>query len=143
MPRVRVSHVVRANLASGSTDLRCSADTCLQSVYAAAGLPPRGGRPVVYHFADTLRRGWRISFCVPPPERALSIQSSWLRMVACIGNVCPHVSELLRVQPTRLETRTKESIHVCEYAMSNMVCAMNVTVGTRAPTADDDFRRDV
>jgi hypothetical protein len=44
---------------------------------------------------------------------------------------------------TRLETRTKESMHMCEYMLKNTVCAMSVAVGTRAPTANGDLRRGV
>ena len=71
--QVSVNHGAGVCSASGSTDLRSSADTYLQSVYAAAGLPLRGGRPVVYHFADILRWERRISSCVPPPEGVKSI----------------------------------------------------------------------
>ena len=35
-----------------------------------------------------------------------------------------------RCHTTRLETRTKESIHMCEYVSSKLVCVMKVTVGT-------------
>ena len=35
-----------------------------------------------------------------------------------------------RCLTTRLETRTKESIHMCEYVSSKLVCVMKVTVGT-------------
>jgi hypothetical protein len=31
---------------------------------------------------------------------------------------------------TRLETRTKESIHMCEYVRFKLVCVMKVTVAT-------------
>ena len=34
-----------------------------------------------------------------------------------------------RRHTTRLETRTKESIHMCEYVSSKLVCVMKVTVG--------------
>ena len=58
--------------------------------------------------------------------------------------MCMHVGELegasrirnasmcwlARRHTTRLETRTKESIHMCEYANVNVVCVMKVTVGT-------------
>ena len=37
---------------------------------------------------------------------------------------------LARRHTTRLETRTKESIHMCEYASAKLVCGMKVTVGT-------------
>ena len=37
---------------------------------------------------------------------------------------------LARRHTTRLETRTKESIHMCEYVSSKLVCVMKVTVGT-------------
>ena len=40
------------------------------------------------------------------------------------------VSDLFRVHTTRLETRTEESIQVCEYVISSIGCAMNVAVGT-------------
>ena len=51
-------------------------------------------------------------------------------MAAGEGNVRFRVSDLLRVHTTRLETRTEESIQVCEYVISSIVCAMNVEVGT-------------
>ena len=35
-----------------------------------------------------------------------------------------------RCHTTRLETRTKESIHMCEYVGFKLVCVMKVTVGT-------------
>ena len=53
-----------------------------------------------------------------------------LWMVACRRNVHFRVSDLLRVHTTRLETRTEESIQVCEYVISSIVCAINVAVGT-------------
>ena len=37
---------------------------------------------------------------------------------------------LARRHTTRLETRTKESIHMCEYASAKLVCGMKVSVGT-------------
>ena len=37
---------------------------------------------------------------------------------------------LARRHTTRLETRTKESIHMCEYAGAKPVCGMKVSVGT-------------
>ena len=43
-----------------------------------------------------------------------------------IASVC----WLARSHTTRLETRTKESIHMCEYVSSKLVCVMKVTVGT-------------
>ena len=57
--------------------------------------------------------------------------------------VRPLVPALSSVQPARLETRTKESTHVCEYAMVDIVCARKVTVGTRTPTANGDLLRGV
>ena len=53
-----------------------------------------------------------------------------LLKVAGGRNVRFRVSDLLRVHTTRLETRTEESIQVCEYVISSIVCAMNVAVGT-------------
>ena len=44
-------------------------------------------------------------------------------------NVRFRVSDSWGAQPTRLETRTKESMHVCECALLNIVCIMNVTAG--------------
>ena len=37
---------------------------------------------------------------------------------------------LARRHTTRLETRTKESIHMCEYASAKLVCGMKVSGGT-------------
>ena len=37
---------------------------------------------------------------------------------------------LARRHTTRLETRTKESIHMCEYASTTLVCGMKVAGGT-------------
>ena len=44
---------------------------------------------------------------------------------------------------TRLETRTKESIHVCEYAGEEPVCTMRVAGGTCAPSTGHDLWREV
>ena len=44
---------------------------------------------------------------------------------------------------TRLETRTKESIHVCEYVGVKPICEVKVTVVTRAATTGHDLRREV
>ena len=37
---------------------------------------------------------------------------------------------LARSHTTRLETRTKESIHMCEYASAKLVGVVKATVGT-------------
>ena len=42
-----------------------------------------------------------------------------------IASVC----RLARSHTTRLETRTKESIHMCEYASAKLVCGMKVSGG--------------
>ena len=54
---------------------------------------------------------------VPAPEGALRIRISTMYWLA-------------RRHTTRLETRTKESIHMCEYAGAKPVCGMKVSDGT-------------
>ena len=43
-----------------------------------------------------------------------------------IASVC----RLARSHTTRLETRTKESIHMCEYASAKLVGVVKATAGT-------------
>ena len=50
---------------------------------------------------------------------------------------------LARRHTTRLETRTKESIHMCEYASAKLVCEVKATAGTCAPATGHDLRREV
>ena len=50
---------------------------------------------------------------------------------------------LARRHTTRLETRTKESIHMCEYAGAKPVCGMKVSGGIKAPSTGHDLRREV
>ena len=50
---------------------------------------------------------------------------------------------LARRHTTRLETRTKESIHMCEYASAKLVCGMKVSGGIKAPSTGHDLRREV
>ena len=50
---------------------------------------------------------------------------------------------LARRHTTRLETRTKESIHMCEYASTTLVCGMKVSGGIKAPSTGHDLRREV
>jgi hypothetical protein len=56
-----------------------------------------------------------------------------------IASVC----RLARSHTTRLETRTKESIHMCEYASAKLVCGMKVSGGIKAPSTGHDLRREV
>ena len=56
-----------------------------------------------------------------------------------IASVC----RLARSHTTRLETRTKESIHMCEYAGAKPVCGMKVSGGIKAPSTGHDLRREV
>ena len=50
---------------------------------------------------------------------------------------------LARRHTTRLETRTKESIHMCEYVSAKLVCGMKVSGGIKAPSTGHDLRREV
>ena len=56
----------------------------------------------------------------------------WYQQVAKCAALYRHASLCwpARCHTTRLETRTKESIHMCEYVSVKLVCEMKVTVGT-------------
>ena len=64
---------------------------------------------------------------------------SWLR---CKARVIRGIGTK-RFQMTRLETRTKESTHVCEYVPWNGMCVVKVTVIIFVVTTDFNFRREV
>ena len=68
-----------------------------------------------------------------------SWRTFWKHRMSCWqGTLCQGVESSrfsslccpARCHTTRLETRTKESIHMCEYVSSKLVCVMKVTVGT-------------
>ena len=48
-----------------------------------------------------------------------------------------------RCHATRLETRTKESIHVCEYAGGKPVCEVKAMIETRTSMTGHDLWREV
>ena len=74
--------------------------------------------------------------------------SEWLRMrwslswLRCKARVIRGIGTK-RFQMTRLETRTKESTHVCEYVPWNGMCVVKVTVIIFVVTTDFNFRREV
>ena len=72
-----------------------------------------------------VRFGLELWVLIMFPSSMLVVTVMGLRLSRLASRCWPVICQL-----TRLETRTKESIHMCEYVSSKLVCVMKVTVGT-------------